>query len=489
MVAATVLFAVLALVGGRYGFHRDELYFIEGGRHPDWAQVDNPILVPLLASAWHDLVRSHLWAFRLLPALAAALTVLVASLTSRALGRSRRHQTATAAAVALTSIVPATGHLFSITTFDILLTSTAILVLVTALRRPERIQPWLLLGVVSGLALEVKVLPAVVLLACLLGLLLVGPRAALRRPGPWVAAGIAAVAGAPNLLWQASHGWPMLEISASIAAGGSVSSASRATVVPLHLLMVGPLMAVVLVIGLFALARRPQLRPHRWITVAYVLFLAFVVLSGGKPYYLAGFFPVGLAAGVMPVLDWVERSRPRVAVAAVLVVLFAIPTAFFSLPLAPPGSFVYRVAATVNPDTGETVGWDGYLATVRRTASALTPAEREISIILARNYGEAGALARARRIRATDAETLPPVFSGHNAFAEWGPPPPTASTVIAVGNFSQLQLESWFLDCDIVDFLSSPAGVDNEEDNAPVRICRGVRQPWAVLWPSMTRLA
>jgi len=80
----------------------------------------------------------HLWAFRLLPALAAAITVLVASLTSRALGGSGRHQTAAAATTALTSIVPATGHLFSITTFDLLLTSSVILLVVTALRRPER---------------------------------------------------------------------------------------------------------------------------------------------------------------------------------------------------------------------------------------------------------------------------------------------------------------------------------------------------------------
>lgn len=484
-----MLFVVLAFLGGRYGFHRDELYFVEGGRHPDWAQPDNPILVPLLASAWHDLVGGSLWAFRLLPALAAALTVLVASLTSQALGASRRQQSVTAVAVALTSIVAATGHLFSITTFDILLTSSVILLLITALRRPERVQPWLLLGVVAGLALEVKVLPAMVLFACLLGLLLVGPRDALRRPGPWIAAGIAAAAAAPNLAWQAANGWPMEKISASIAAGGSVSSASRVTVLPLHLLMVGPLMAVVLVTGLVTLMRRPELQPYRWITVAYVLFLIFVIASGGKPYYLAGFFPVGLAAGVTPVLHWVERSRPRRAMAVVLVVLFAIPTAFFSLPLAPPGSFVYRVAVTINPDTGETVGWDAYVDLVRRVASTLTPAERQTSIILARNYGEAGALARARRVETAAAATLPPVFSGHNAFAEWGPPAETASTVIAVGNFTEVQLGSWFTDCRIVDRLVSPPGVDNEEDGAPVRICRGVRQPWAVLWPSMTRLA
>lgn len=85
-----VLFVVLAAVAGRYGFHRDELYFIEGGHHLSWAQPDNPILVPLLAAGWHDIVQGHLWAFRLLPALAAALTVLVAAKTSEAFGGAQR---------------------------------------------------------------------------------------------------------------------------------------------------------------------------------------------------------------------------------------------------------------------------------------------------------------------------------------------------------------------------------------------------------------
>src|SRR5260370_7141699 len=65
---------------GEYGYHRDELYFIVCGQRPDWGYVDQPPLVPLLASLMHALFPNSLTMFRLIPALAhsgpVALTAL-----------------------------------------------------------------------------------------------------------------------------------------------------------------------------------------------------------------------------------------------------------------------------------------------------------------------------------------------------------------------------------------------------------------------------
>src|SRR5258708_20230597 len=87
-----VVFAVLLAVAARYGFHRDELYFIECARHLQASYVDQPVLTPLLALVSLKLFGVSLLGLRLCPALAAWAPPIVAGLTARGLGGGPRPQ-------------------------------------------------------------------------------------------------------------------------------------------------------------------------------------------------------------------------------------------------------------------------------------------------------------------------------------------------------------------------------------------------------------
>ena len=105
-------------------------------------------------------------------------------------------------------------------------------------------------------------------------------------------------------------------------------------------------------------------------------------------------------------------------------------------------------------------------------------------VVVTRNYGEAGALDRARR----DDPGIPPVYSGHNAYGEWGPPPESARDAAFVGRFDAGRLARWFAACTEAGRYDNGYGLDNEEQGAPVHVCTGRRLPWSQIWPEVRHL-
>ena len=487
LIAGLVVVALMA-VAGRYGFHRDEYYFVVTGQHPAVAAPDNPMLVPFLAAGWYAVVGGHLWAFRILPAIAVGGYVVIGALIAREFSAPRPHQIAAAAATALLGVVPPVGHLFETTTFDMVTTAAALWMLIKAVEsEPQRWAPWIGFGVLTGIAMEIKVLAAAVLACCLLGLLIVGPRRGLTSVKLWVAILIAAALAAPNLIWQATHGWPQWTIAADIANGGSGSSTSRPALIPTTMLEIGPVMCIVLIVGMVRLLRTPW-RQNRfgWLAVGFLAFLALMLATGGKAYYPAAFYPALMAAGAGPVLDW-ARTRGRQLLCGVLAAISIVVTVSLTLPVYPVGSPLFKVGMGPNPDMGETVGWGGYIQTVRIVAAAIPGPQAAHTIVLASNYGEAGALYLARRAEQAPPD-LPPVYSGNNAFWSWGPPPESATNAIVVGDFPADQLRSWYASCTVQARLQSPPGVDNDEAGEPVRWCTGRTSSWTHIWPQVKKL-
>ena len=483
--------AILLLVGGRNGYHRDELYFLEASRHLAWGYVDQPplsiVFVWLSRALFGD---TSLVGLRVFPALAFGSGVLLTGLVARELGGRRFPQTLSALALATSPFLIA-GHLAGPTVFD-LVAWTLVSLLVIRIVRTGREHLWLLCGLVVGVGLLNKETILFLVAGLVVGFVVNRQTSILRSPWTWAGAGIALAIWSPTLVWQSRHGWAMLEMSRNIRREHS-GLAYGPSFVAIQLLLPGWWTAPIWMAGWWAFWRERRFRPYRAFAVAYgLLFVLIGVFIGDRPYYLGPLYAVLLAGGAIVtegVVDGVRRffsdRRPsrrfawrsrRAAVGIVLV--FGVLGLPLALPVLPASALAAVPLQKINYNLGEEIGWPELVATVAQVYDTLPPADRASAAIVAANYGEAGAVDRY------GAEFgLPRAYSGHNNYWWWGPPPPATGTTIAVGFEDPSELTPFFGRVERAATIENAAGVDNDEEGAPVWLCRDQASPWPAIWP------
>ncbi|MFD3591702.1 glycosyltransferase family 39 protein [Nocardia sp. NPDC058640] len=464
-VIASVFALVLLAYSGRYGYHRDELYFLAAGRRLDWSYPDQPPLSPLLARLTTVIDPDSLWVMRL-PAVAAATFVVVcAGWMAGELGGGRGARAVAAAAVASSALMMGAGHLFGTTVFDLAAWSL-ICVLVLKLARDPRW--WLVIGVVVGLGLQSKVLLIVPVVALAAALAVTGQRKLFATRYFGFAVGIASVMSLPYLWWQAGNGWPQWAMSRAIAGGSSGTSDSPITFVLLQFGLFGTLFVPLWGYGLW------RLWHSRWraFPVAYAGLFVLFLATGGKAYYLGGMYPVLLAAGSVGAAAWLGTSGKRWAAVGSAAVVTALMSAVVFLPVLPVEALPASPVLAINYDAGETIGWPRYVEQI----AAARPAG---AAILTADSGEAGAIERFG-----GEFDLPTPHSGHNAYWWWGPPPDSATVVLTVG----IDRERVAALCSIVEpagVLDNGFDIDNDVQGEPMFVCRNPIRPWSQVWPEL----
>ena len=463
--------ALLLAVATRYGWHRDELYFLEAGKHLQWGYVDQPPFTPLVARLAHEVAPGNLVVLRLAPALATALTIVLGALIARDLGGDRRAQVAAAAAVAGGGFALGAGHLLATSTFDLTAWLALLWVGVRLLGSGDP-RWWRAFGAVGGVALLNKSLVVLLAGAFVAGLVAERRWELLRTRLIVAGAAMAVVIASPQLVWQARNGWPQFDMARVLAERLAVEN--RVTLIPGQVLLVGPLLAYLLWRGARWLARVPAARPFRALLWAWPIATVVTFATAGRPYYALPFTMVVLVAGI--VATTAPRRRRRLTA---LVIANAVLTIPVSLPVLPVTTLAHSNLEAVNEALVETVGWPEMVDQVAAVVHELPARERATVVLLGYSYGEAGALDRFGSSRG-----LPPAYSSHNHYWFFRQPTDDDATVVAV-RWTPRALERWFDECEIVATVDNGVDVPNEVQGQPIVVCRGLRGTWHDVWPEM----
>jgi len=473
LLLAVVKVTVTAAFSGRYGWHRDELYYLASGNHLALGYVDYPPVTPLLARLDELVFGVSLVGLRLLPELAGALIVVISGLLARELGGGRAAQVLAGLLTLVSPLFLGSNELFQTVTFEQLWVALALL-LVARLLRTDEPRLWLSVGIVLGVGLETKYTVLDVGAGLAAGLLLSRARRQLTTPWPWLGLAAAALLALPNLAWQAQHGWPTLEYLRSHQASDRAEFPPQLFLLQ-QLFLLGPVVTPVAIAGGSFLLRRPTYRPLGWMCVAV---LTALLILGGKPYYTGTIFPLLFAAGAVRVEAVLRHPlwRRAIAAAAVVETLLLLP---IELPVLPAPTMAHLSLYRLRSDYADEYGWDEYVAQVGAAWRSLPADERAHAVILASNYGEAGAV--------DSLSQLPTPYSGHLTYWYWGPPP-EAQVALAVG-YPRDFLETVFGEITQVGTITNGLGVENEEYGRGIYVCRSPRRPLSDSWPRFQAFA
>jgi hypothetical protein len=489
LIIAGISFLAHVLVGGNYGYFRDELYIMAMSQHPAFGYVDVPPLVPWITLIPRLLTGNALWAIHVISALVCAGTILLTGLMARLLGGTGWVQGLAALASATALVLLAIGSVYAYDVFDEFWWTLAATILI-ALLRDQRPQRWLAFGLVAGLGLLTKETILFWGFALVAGLLLTPQRRLLFTRWTLFGGLIAGALVLPFLLWNAFNGWASFQYWAAYhqnqSAGGT----------PLDFLLnqilgMNPISMLLWAAGLwyFFSKRGARYRAFGW---AYlILFVIFSALQG-KTYFLAPAYPPLFAGGAMVLGQWRVRWRrwgPRwVAAYAAVLAAIGVLLAPAVMPVLPPAVYARVYGRSGNSgsqqDSGDSYGlpqsladrfgWEQQAALIAQVYHSLPPDEQRVACIYAENYGEAGAL-----VEYGGRYHLPTPISGHNAFYLWGPNGCSGQVIITI-NVAPKDAAQGYGSVTLAAMTSCAACVDFE-NNAPILILRQPKVPfiWA----------
>ncbi|MEO5798057.1 MAG: glycosyltransferase family 39 protein, partial [Gemmatimonadales bacterium] len=483
-----VLIHLLVNLVTPYEIHRDEFLYAAMGRHLSLFGMDFPPLIAILSQLERLLFGSTLFALRLIPALCHGALVLVTGQIARQLGGNQRAAALAAFTVLLSPLTLRSGSLFQPVVLDQLIWTVGYLLL-ALIAVDDRPKWWRWLGVVGGIDLLAKFSIGFFAVGAVAALLLSAHRQAFRTREPWLAALIALVIGSPSIIGQIVLGWPVRGQMSDLAA----SQLQRVTALGFisEQFLYGPMMWLGLV-GMVALFQAPQLRPWRLVAVAALTTALLLLVLHGKAYYLGPIWPALAAAGAV----WVEplAHRPRrwlvsaiAAVTAIFGVSLALPIGLPILPKIAMAEYASRtgITSTVRTNLGEVaplpqdfadmLGWQTFAENVIDVWDSLPASERATAVLVATNYGRAGALDwYGPRFG------LPPAICPCGSYWFWGHGDRAgAVTVIAGGDSTQLA--PLFQELHAARVIEDAWRV-KEEQRVTIWIGRGPKLTLAKLW-------
>ncbi len=408
-------------------YHRDELLYFSLGMHPSFGYASVPPLTSWVASLVQLVVGYSLFAVKLVPAVLSGAFLLLTCGITRELGGKTYAQLLTAVAVILMPMTLRTFHLYQPVCNDLFFWT---LIFYLALRyvNTENGKYLIYLGAVFGLAMLNKYLVALLLPALLLPIATTKHKNIFQKRSFYIGLGAGLLIFIPNLIWQIANGLPVINHMAELNENQLVN-VNRINFLIDQLLM--PFVFSLLIIPGFILLW--QKKQYRFLIASVLFVYAVLMLLQAKSYYAIGVIPLIIAAGTVATEKYLKNKIALVAFACFLI-LASLPILPFGVPVFQQDKMVQYFKTledkyglilgrrfedgsihSLPQDYADMLGWEELTEITARAYNSIP--EKDKTIILCENYGQAGAIDIIGK-----QYDLPRAYSFSDSYQYWNPP-------------------------------------------------------------------
>lgn len=445
-----------------YELHRDEFLYLNQADHLAFGYICVPPFTAFISKIIYLLGGSIFW-IRFFPALFGALTILFTWLIVESAGGSLFSRIVAASALVF-SVLARINILYQPNSFDILTWTIIFYLLIKFIQSDKTKWLWYLAVIIAaGFYNKYNFIFLIAGLAT--GFLLSYHRKIFINPSFWKALIIALILLSPNIIWQIAHHFPVFQHMKVLKHNQLDNNTSIGFLKSQIMFFFGSL--PITVGALIAFFFYKPFKNYRFIGITFVSVIALFAYMKAKGYYATGIYPVMIAFGSV-YIDSILTKKWK-SVVLLLLIIFNLSIFFLTLkvvyPIYAPSEIRQNAKAfeklgllrwedgknhNLPQDFADMLGWRE-MADKSLAAYNMIPAdERENTLVICYNYGDAGALNYFNR------KKMPEAYAYNTDYIYWLPHLKKIRNILLVGKNPGQQITSQFKDCKLMGVVENP---------------------------------
>jgi hypothetical protein len=387
-----------------YELHRDEFLYLEQGHHLAWGYMEVPPMLSWLAWLTHLFGGSFFWV-KFWPSLFGAFTLIITCRMVKEMGGGLFAILITGLCIMFTAYLRL-HFLFQANFLEVFWWSLSTYFIIRFINT-NNIKYLYLVGFAFGCGWLAKNSISFFIVGFGIALMLTHHRKLVANKHLYVAAALAFLIALPNLLWQYNHNWPLLHHM------DELRETQLKFIQPADFLKEQVLMFFsafyIWLMGLIWLFTRSG-KTYRLLAWIYLSIIVLLVATSGKNYYSLGAYPMLFAAGGVALQQWTTNKLKWIRWITVALILFLTwVVAPMSMPLWEPNTLAafYKEKKlekmgflkwedqenhSLPQDFADYLGWKEMTEKAESLYQSLPKEIKDSTIIYCRHYGQAGAL-------------------------------------------------------------------------------------------------